>query len=60
MFKEKRRLSVKLNENITDCTKSTVTVRGSSMISSQNAAVLQNTALEYPSYKRTHFWSIIL
>jgi len=28
MFKEKRRLSVQLNENITDCMKSNVTVRG--------------------------------
>jgi hypothetical protein len=46
---EKRRLSVNLNENITDCMKSTVTVRGSSVISSQNPGVIQNTALEFLS-----------
>jgi len=56
----KRRLSLKLNDNITDCMKSTVTVRGSSAISSQNPGVLQNTALEFLSYNRTNFWSIIL
>jgi hypothetical protein len=51
----KRRLSVKLNENITDCMRSTVTIRGSSAISSQNPGVLQNIALKFLSYNRTHF-----
>jgi len=51
---------VKLNDNIADCMKSTVTVRRSSAISSQNPGFLQNTALEFLSFNRIHFWSIIL
>jgi len=49
MFKEKRRLSVKLNENITDCKKSTVTIRGSSVIFSQN-----------PEFCRTQLWNSLV